>query len=55
MYKSESESGVDGRVLFVPQDRTLVGGSSINAMIYIRGPSHRLRHLAPPWMHLLEL
>ena len=39
MYKCEPEPGVDGRSLFIPQGRTLGGGSSINAMIYIRGQS----------------
>lgn len=37
MYRTEPEPGVDGRVLAVPQGRTLGGGSSLNAMIYIRG------------------
>lgn len=37
MYRSEPEPGIDGRELAVPQGRTLGGGSSINAMIYIRG------------------
>jgi len=37
MYKSEPEPGIGGRTLYVPQGRTLGGGSSINAMIYIRG------------------
>lgn len=37
MYRTEPEPGVDKRVLAVPQGRTLGGGSSLNAMIYIRG------------------
>jgi choline dehydrogenase-like flavoprotein len=36
-YKSEAEPGLNGRPLHVPQGRTLGGGSSVNAMIYIRG------------------
>ena len=37
MYQSEPEPGVLGRSMTVPQGRTLGGGSSVNAMIYIRG------------------
>ena len=37
IYESEPEPSVGGRRLPVPQGRTLGGGSSINAMLYIRG------------------
>jgi choline dehydrogenase len=36
-YKTEPETFVGGREMYVPQGRTLGGGSSVNAMIYIRG------------------
>jgi len=37
IYQSEPEPSVGGRSLPIPQGRTLGGGSSINAMLYIRG------------------
>lgn len=37
MYRTEPEPGAMGRSLLVPQGRTLGGGSSVNAMLYIRG------------------
>jgi len=37
IYSTESEPGAKGRSLHVPQGRTLGGGSSVNAMVYIRG------------------
>lgn len=37
IYESEPEDSVGGRQLPIPQGRTLGGGSSINAMLYIRG------------------
>jgi choline dehydrogenase-like flavoprotein len=36
-YVSEPEKGLNGRPQIVPQGNVLGGGSSINAMIYIRG------------------
>lgn len=37
MYRTEAEDSILGRAMYVPQGRTLGGGSSVNAMIYIRG------------------
>jgi choline dehydrogenase len=37
MYRTEPEPGANNRVMAVPQGRTLGGGSSLNAMLYIRG------------------
>jgi len=37
MYESEAEPSLNGRRFFVPQGKTVGGGSSVNAMIYIRG------------------
>jgi len=36
-YESEPQAAAGGRKMFVPQGRTLGGGSSVNAMVYIRG------------------
>lgn len=36
-YRSEPQPEAAGRRIFVPQGRTLGGGSSVNAMVYIRG------------------
>lgn len=36
-YRSEPESGLNGRFAHVPQGNVIGGGSSINAMIYVRG------------------
>lgn len=37
IYHSEPQASAAGRRMHVPQGRTLGGGSSINAMVYIRG------------------
>jgi choline dehydrogenase-like flavoprotein len=37
MYRTDPEPGALGRQMTIPQGRTLGGGSSVNAMIYIRG------------------
>ena len=36
-HRTEPQPGAESRPLFVPQANTLGGGSSVNAMIYIRG------------------
>jgi len=36
-YMAEPQAGANGRAIAVPQGRTLGGGSSVNAMVYIRG------------------
>ena len=37
IYQSVAQPAANGRTMFVPQGRTLGGGSSVNAMVYIRG------------------
>lgn len=37
VYESDPQPGVNNRISYVPQGRTLGGGSSVNAMVYIRG------------------
>lgn len=37
IYESEPQPTAAGRTMYVPQGRTLGGGSSLNAMVYIRG------------------
>jgi len=36
-YETVDQSHVNGRRMYIPQGRTLGGGSSVNGMIYIRG------------------
>ena len=44
-YKSVPQAHLGGRTPIVPQGRVLGGGSSVNAMVYIRGQAGRLRPL----------
>lgn len=37
LYETEAQAGAGGRKMTVPQGRMLGGGSSLNAMVYIRG------------------
>ncbi|MBO7826208.1 GMC family oxidoreductase [Burkholderia pseudomallei] len=37
VYETEPQAHAAGRRMYVPQGRTLGGGSSVNAMVYIRG------------------
>lgn len=37
VYETEPQAAAAGRTMYVPQGRTLGGGSSVNAMVYIRG------------------
>lgn len=37
VYESTEQKHANGRKMYVPQGRTLGGGSSVNAMVYIRG------------------
>lgn len=39
VYESTAQPHANGRKMFVPQGKTLGGGSSVNAMVYIRGQS----------------
>ena len=47
-YRSEAEPGSNDRVNVVPQGNVIGGGSSINAMIYIRGHASDYDH----WAHM---
>ncbi|HSW22285.1 MAG TPA: GMC family oxidoreductase N-terminal domain-containing protein [Burkholderiaceae bacterium] len=44
MYRTEPDASANGRTMVVPQGRTLGGGSSLNAMIYIRGQAQDYDH-----------
>jgi choline dehydrogenase len=37
VYESVAQAHANGRTMYVPQGKTLGGGSSVNAMVYIRG------------------
>jgi choline dehydrogenase-like flavoprotein len=46
IYESEAQPDAAGRRMFVPQGRTLGGGSSVNAMVYTRGTRADYDHWA---------
>lgn len=46
LYQTDPQVKLNKRCMFVPQGRTLGGGSSVNAMIYIRGNSADYDHWA---------
>ena len=39
-YAAEPSKDVNGRTVIVPQGHVIGGGSSVNAMIYVRGQAH---------------
>ena len=45
-YSTVPQPELNNREMWYPQGRTLGGSTSINAMIYIRGQSRRLRRMA---------
>jgi choline dehydrogenase len=44
LYKTEPDAGLNGRSLRYPRGKTLGGCSSINGMIYMRGPARDYGH-----------
>ena len=55
MYRTEPVPGLNGRSLAYPRGKVLGGSSAINAMIYMRGQTARLRSLAAAWPRRLGL
>ncbi len=45
-YKAEPDPGLAGNADHWPRGKLLGGSSSINAMVWIRGPARGLRYLA---------
>ncbi len=54
-YASEPEKGLNGRPSIVPQGQVLGGGSSVNAMVYIRGSRQDYDTLGAARLSQLEL
>lgn len=46
VYETTSQEQAGGRKMFIPQGRTLGGGSSVNAMVYVRGNARDYDHWA---------